>query len=99
MSSFWSEVGSFFKSALSNILDFLKPAAQQLAANGGMILLEAATQAVAAVAADPSVVSNGAKRDAAGKLILADMQAKGIAAGEAAINLAIESALASLKAK
>lgn len=97
--SFWSSVGDWFKSTLSQILDFLKPAAAQLAANGGMILLEAATAAVAAVAADPRVLSDSDKRDAAGKLILADMQRKGIAASVSAINLAIETALASLKAK
>jgi hypothetical protein len=96
--SFFSAIGNWFKSALSQILDFLKPAAAQLAANGGMILLEAASAAVAAVAADPSVLTDSDKRDAAGKLILADMQRKGIQASVSAINLAIETALASFKA-
>ncbi len=97
--SFWASVESFFKSALSSMEAWLKPAAAYLVANGGPILVAAAEQAVAAIAADPSVVSNSDKRDAAGKLILAQMQAQGIPVAVSAINLAIEAALAAAKAK
>lgn len=96
---FWSKVTSFFSSVLSNMEVWLKPAAAYLVANGGPILVAAAEQAVAAVAADPKVMSDTEKRNAAGAAILAQMKSQGVPVAVSAINLAIEAALAAAKAK
>lgn len=97
--SFWASVGNWFKSALSAMESWLKPAAAYLVANGGPVLVAAAEAAVAAVAADPSILSSSDKRDAAGKMILAEMAKQGVPVAVSAVNLAIEAALAAAKAK
>ncbi len=97
--SFWSKLESLFLTVVGKIEVWLKPAAQYLAANGGPVLVAAAEAAVAAVAADPSMLSKSGseKRDAAGKQITAQLTAQGIPVVVAAINLAIEAALAGTK--
>src|SRR5581483_5320743 len=94
--SFWSKLESLFLTVVGKIEVWLKPAAQYLAANGGPVLVAAAE---AAVAADPSMLSKSGseKRDAAVKQITAQLTAQGIPVVVAAINLAIEAALAGTK--
>ena len=97
--SFWSSIHDWFSSLLDQVKNWLTPAAEYLVQNGGLVLLNAAAQAVAAVAADPGVLSDTQKRDKAGQLILASMQAQGIQVAISAVNLAIEAALADYKKK
>jgi hypothetical protein len=95
--AFYSRVIAWF----DVVSTFLKPAAAALVAGGGVVLIAAARAAVMAVAADPSLLTaaGGAKRDAAFKLIAADLAAKGLPVVVNAVNIAIEAAVAALAQK
>lgn len=97
--SFWTDLKDWFLGLLDQISAWLQPAAKAIAINGGMALISAAEKAVAAVAADPSLLEDGAKRSAALDIILDDLKTQGIAIGLNAVNIAIEAAVAAMKAK
>lgn len=96
--TFFSSIFGKVEVTLSTIESFLKPALDALIKGGGPILIAAARAAVMAVAADPSLLTaaGGVKRDAAFKLIAADLAAKGLPVVTNAVNIAIEAAVAAL---
>lgn len=96
--SFWSSVGSWFTGAFTFLQRFIQPALDSLAKNGGEILAQTALDAVRAVAADPKLITDTARRNAAFNAILATLSARGIEAATSAINLALEIAVQNLKA-
>ena len=96
---FWSDLKDWFLGLLDQIQAWLAPAAKAIAINGGMALVAAAEKAVAAVAADPTILSDSDKRSAALDMILEDLKTQGIAIGLNAINIAIEAAVAAMKAR
>lgn len=61
------------------------------------VVLPIAAAAVRSIAADPSVVQPGAKRDAAVALILAELAAAQVSVGLSVINLAVELAVVEYK--
>jgi predicted RNA methylase len=92
--TFFSRVVSWFESVSS----FLQPAAAALAAGGGLVLIAAAKRAVAAVEADPSLLTaaGSEKRGVALRMIAADLYAAGVPVVMNAVNIAIEAAVAGL---
>lgn len=89
----WDKIKFFFTEAWA----FLKPFATQLLTNSGKILLKSAMAAVTAVAANMGDSSGADKRDAALKLILADLEQAGIALALSTVNAALEAAVVKLK--
>lgn len=92
--NFWEKV----KLAFSKIFDFLKPAAEVLMRAGGPILVDIAVDAVRATA-NYGLDDDETKRRMAYRDIEARLKALGKDISAHAINLAIELALAKLKAK
>lgn len=84
-------------SHLGPIFSFLEPAVDALIRSGGTILADTALQVVTEIASDPSVVTNADKRNKAVQEIADRLKEKGIAAGENAINIALEGAVAKIK--
>lgn len=97
--SFWQMLKDWFLGLVDQVSTWLMPAAKSIAINGGMALVAAAEKAVAAVAADPSILKDEDKRNAALDLIVDDLKAQGIAIALNAINIAIEAAVAAMKAR
>lgn len=96
-SGVWDSISHLFDEAETALLAFFKAGIDAVAANGGTILASAAEQAVAAVAADPAILGDEAKRNAAASQILNQLAAQGIQVGTSALNLAIEAAVATFK--
>lgn len=90
-------IGQQFQRWFGAFATFLKPAFTALARGGGLLLITAARDAVAAVAADPSLVDDKQKREAAFQAIAVALERQGIQVLAYAINLAIEAAVAELK--
>jgi hypothetical protein len=82
----WADIGPAFTSFVTTVID-----------GGGRILLEAAGQAIAQVAADPSLVNNSDKRNAAISKLLESMAAQGIALAETAALNAVQVAYSNIK--
>lgn len=76
----------------------LQPFLENIAKNGGQLLMDVAYDAVKAVQNDPSILSNSQKRDAALDIILNRMKNEGVAVATSAANGALEAMLAKLKA-
>ena len=82
----------------SSVWTFLRPMVLLFLSQSGQILANAAMSAVAATAESYGAGANGSdKRDAAYRLIVADLQRQGIQLGASAINMAIEAAVQKLK--
>lgn len=96
-SEFIDDVIEWFRNIGEDVVDFVKPLAKEIAANGGALLLEAAHQAV--LAAEASGGSGRDKFDAAQKSVIAALEAKSLPIVLNAINGAIEAAVAVQKAK
>lgn len=86
-----------FKFIMSEMWDFLRPIIKFLMSESGKILAASAITAVKIVAENLSGATNTEKRDAAFRMITADLQTKGIQLGSSAINMAIEAAVIKLK--
>lgn len=99
MSSFFDSIIEWFENHFGWLADFFKPMAAAIEQQGGKILVQAAQAAVAEVEADPTILTAGAKRDAAVARVLTSLQAAGIQAGISVVNTAIELAVQGLKAK
>jgi len=78
---------------------FLKPLLQIALQQEMAAVMPIAMAAVAQVAADPSLLSGGAKRDAALKIIGQQMQAASIQAAASTVNLVLELAVTKLKSQ
>lgn len=99
LSGFVRFVNERFSEWFGKLGDFLAPFLNNLFSNGGQVLLNVALDAVQKVAADPSILTDQAKRDAAGKIILDELKKQGISAAQSAVNSAIEVAVQNMKAK
>lgn len=84
---FFGEIGAYLAAVL-------KPALQAEL----KVVLPLAAKAVAQVAADPTLLSGGAKRDAAVAAILAQLAKAQVSIGISTVNLAIELAVQKSKA-
>ena len=94
----WNEITRRVEALWEAIAPALNMFAKTIVEGGGTILLAAAGSAIAQVAADPSIVSNSEKRDAAIKAVIANMAAQGIALAETAALNAIQAAYSNIKA-
>ena len=96
----WAKIWSVIKLPLEAILHaveaFASAGAKSIAINGGLLLIDSATAAVNAMAATEG--SGADKRNAAIAAVTRDLEAGGIEVVENAVRLAIEHAVASLKA-
>lgn len=92
----WKKFLRSFRSTRDDVIDALTPLAVQIAKSGGQILLEAALSAVRT--AEQTGGSGEEKFKAAKKIVVKNLQDKGLPLVTNAINGAIESAVASLKA-
>ena len=90
-------IGEFFAGVGRILSNFFGALAQSVASNGGKVLIDAATAAVAAAEATGGDAS--AKLAAAQGAIVATLRAEGIPVVMNAVNGAIEAALANLKAQ
>lgn len=97
--SFFDSISEWFQNHFGWLADFFKPVAAAIEQQGGLLLVNAAKAAVAAVEADPTILGSSAKRDAALKQVLGALEAAGIQASISVVNTAIEVALQGLKAK
>ncbi len=90
------------KAIVLGVWNFLVPFIQMFLTSAGVALANAAMQAVAAVAADNTILANEDKRKAAFDRIVADLTASGIRIGvevtTSMINGAIEAAVRNQKA-
>jgi hypothetical protein len=77
--SFFGVLGEYFAAIIKSAVN------QEL-----KIVLPVATKAIAAIAQDPTLLTGGAKRDAAIAIILAELGSKQVAVGVSTLNLAIE---------
>ena len=91
MNTFFEKIKAFF----SSVEEFLMPFIRQFLTAEGPIILAAAEKAVLALAA--SSLSGVEKRNEAFNAILSELKEKGIKAGTAVINSAIEAAVARIK--
>lgn len=89
---------SFLLRLLGTIGDFLRPIFAQGTKELMEQLLPLALQTVAAIAADPTVVSNDAKRQEALVKLENKAEAIGLQVGTSMLNWAIETAVQKLKA-
>ena len=87
----WSKI----KFVMSGVWGFLNPIINIFMSKSGEALADIALSAVYAVATTD--MTNSEKRDAAFKMILENMKAKGLEVTGSVINLAIEAALQKLK--
>jgi hypothetical protein len=94
--SFGTWIESFFSSILANVTSFLSNVAHSIAANGGPVLIELATAAVAAAEAQGG--SGKDKFNAAVASVTAGLEAKGVPVVLNAVNAAIEAAVANQNA-
>lgn len=88
---------SFFKIFFSAAWVFLKPFVLQFITDEGQLVMEAAIKAVKVLEA--STMPGAEKQTEAYKMILKDLQAKGITVATHVINGAIEAAVAKIKVK
>ena len=80
---------------MSQMWEFLKPFIMVLMSKIGLVLADAAMNAVTAAAA--SALDNSEKRAYAFDIIIDDLKQHGIEIGTSVINLAIEAAVAKMK--
>jgi hypothetical protein len=97
LSRLWDQIEEWFEKIGEDIVDFVKPLAKEIAANGGMVLLNAAHDAV--LAAEAVGGSGGDKFKAAQEALIAKVQAEGLPVVLNAINGAIEAAVAKMKSE
>lgn len=90
---------TWLKLAASSIGTFLLPFVKIFLTSIGPALVSAATQAVAATAANMAGATGAEKRDAAYQAIVNDLKRQGIEATALMINGAIEAAVAKLQAQ
>lgn len=93
--SFGTWIESFFSSILSNVTSFMSNVAHSIAVNGGPVLVELATAAVAAAEAQGG--SGSDKFNAAVKAVTSGLEAKGVPIVLNAVNAAIEAAVANMQ--
>jgi hypothetical protein len=94
MTNFVEKMKLFF----SDVWVFLGPFIEILLTGAGQILAQAAMDAVAQVAKDPSILNDRDKRDAAFGIIQQQIFAKGLTMATSTINAALEAAVVRLKA-
>lgn len=96
----WAKIWSAIKLPLEAILHAVEAfglaGAKSIAINGGLLLIDSATAAVQAMAATEG--SGADKRNAAIAIVTRDLEAGGVKVVENAVRLAIEKAVAALKA-
>lgn len=92
----WARMMSFFTEAEQIALTFLQAAASSIAASGGALLVSAAEQAV--IAAEAQGGSGSDKLNAAVDAVKGTLANAGMQAAENAIRIAIEAAVAKMKA-
>lgn len=98
--SFFQTVGQDILSLLTGVgkavLAFIEAAAGSIAANGGQVLIDAATGAVSAAEAAGGTAAQ--KLAAAQASVVSTLEGQGIPVVQNAVNVAIEAAVASMKA-
>lgn len=94
----WNEIVKRVEALWEAIAPALNMFAKTIVEGGGTILLNAAGQAIAKVAADPALVSNSDKRNAAIQEVLSTMAGQGITLAETAALNAIQAAYSNIKA-
>lgn len=98
--SFFSDLGDKLKSLADEILEFVESffgaAIKAVEQNGGPLLVQLATDAVAA--AEASGGSGGQKLQAAVDSVVAGLKTNGVPVVLNAVNIAVETAVANLKA-
>lgn len=97
LNKLWDQIEEWFEKIGEDIVDFVKPLAKEIAANGGMVLLMAAQEAV--LAAETAGGSGSDKFKAAQEALIEKLKADGIPIVLNAINGAIEAAVAKMKSK
>lgn len=90
-------MGEKIKFILSRAWDFLAPFIRLLLTQAGVLLMETAMEAVAAVQQTMADSDGAAKREAAFQMIKGDLTKKGVDLAASVINLAIEAAVTKLK--
>jgi len=100
LENLWNSIWDVIKLPLEAVLKaaeaFALAGAKSIAINGGLMLIDAATSAVEAMAATDG--SGKDKRDAAINAVVAQLESKGVPVVENAVRLAVETAVANLKA-
>jgi hypothetical protein len=92
----WHKVVKEAKEVVSDIFSAFTSAGTQLLRDGGPVLITAATEAV--IAAETTPGDSNAKFQAAEAAVLAELKDKGLPIVKNAVRLAIENAVANLKA-
>lgn len=93
----WQEFLAFLSGIGHVIFAFMMAGAQSIASNGGPVLVQAAEDGVAA--AEAAGGDGATKRAAALAAVIADLQKNGIPVVINAVNVAIETSVANLRAK
>lgn len=93
-SSLEAAFASWFSKTSTEVVDFLKPMAAQIVANGGALLVNSAIDAVAT--AETTGGTGAQKLAAAQAKVVSDLTAGGIAIAMSAVNSTIEAAVAAL---
>lgn len=94
----WNEITRRVEALWEAIAPALNMFAKTIVEGGGTILLAAAGNVIAQVAADPSLLSNSDKRNAAIDALIKSMAAQGITLAETAALNAIQAAYSNIKA-
>lgn len=84
---------------MSDLWDWLKPVIIFLLSEAGKALIVSAGTAIKLVATNMPDSTDAEKRDAAFKMIEADMKSKGFELGARFVNMAIENAVVKLQAE
>lgn len=91
----WSDIEGFFSDAEKDTVTFIESLVDSIAANGGAVLISAATGAVAAAEATGGTAAT--KLAAAVASVTSTLTTQGIPVVQNAINGAIEAAVAQMK--
>lgn len=92
----WSDIEGFFGTAEKDVVTFVESLADSISANGGAVLINAATSAVAA--AESAGGTAAEKLAAAVASVTSTLETQGIPVVVNAVNGAIEAAVALMKA-
>lgn len=99
LSGFIRFIEDRFERLIQLFSDFLDPFLDAISKNGGELLLNVALDAVKAVAADPTILTDDDKRKTAFDHIVETLKDQGIQVATSAANSAIEIALQKFKAE
>jgi hypothetical protein len=93
----FDEIEADLKLIFTNVGTFLKPFISQFMTSAGALVLTTAETELSAVLADPTILTDTAKRDAAAASLVKTLASKGIALTESAALAAVVAAEAKIK--